>query len=215
MRGKYLLTMMSLTILVATSVLLKATPMMANQNYLEEAQSNANAFEESHEPERLRAAYLALENVILGQEKGDPGPRAHLRMECLRLWLHLLDLLDRSLDPNFEVGDVPVKIVEPPAVPGDIVLRPGADPAKIADPKARAEYESAIAANRVKANNYREQIGLRRLNEHLPTRVEAYIQNSYTSVRSDQEELRTAIDGLIKSPRRKADLLRLLEPPRP
>jgi hypothetical protein len=188
--------------------------MTNNQKYLSEAEAHEKEFEVELEPERLREAYMALENVNL-QEEGDPGIHRQLRAKCLSIWLDLVQLLDRYLDPNFDPRDVPEKIVEPPPVQGGVVLRPGADPALIADPKARAEYKKAIAANRAKANRFRLQINLHRLNERIPPRVEAFIRASYTSAPADQRELKTAIDTMITNPRRKADLLKLLTPSHP
>ena len=188
--------------------------MSENEKYLKEAHAHTKEFEAQLEPERLRESSMALENVILAHEH-DPKSRAQLRTDCLSLWLHVLQFLDRFLDPNFDPADVPTKLVQPPRTLGGVVYPPGADPAKIDDPNARAEYEKAIAANRAKADRYRLQTGLRRLNESIPPRAEAFIRNSYTSERHDQKELRTAIDTIIKDPRRKADLLKLLAQRRP
>lgn len=181
--------------------------MTENQKYLKEAHTHTKEFETQLEPELLRSAYMALENVILAQEN-DPKLRAQLRMDCLFLWLYLLQLLDRFLDPGFNPNDVPEKLVQPPPIPGGVVLRPGADPALIDDPKARAEYEKAIAANRAKAEQYRLQINLRRLDEQITLRAEAFIRNSYTFAPSDREEVKTAILTTIKNPQRQEGLLR-------
>lgn len=185
--------------------------MAGNDRYLAEAQTLAKECEVQLEPERLREASVALANVGLAQEH-DPRTRTQLRMESLLLWLRLLQLLDRSLDPNFNPADVPEKLVEPPPIPGGEILRPGADPSRIADPKARAQYERAIAANRAKNKNYQTQIHLRRLKEQLPSQAESFIRNSYSSAPGDQRELRTAIDQIITDPARKAQLTKLLRP---
>lgn len=188
--------------------------MTDNQKYLNEAQARVKEFEAELEPERLREAYMALEDVILVQET-DPKSRARLRTNALSLWLHLLQLLDRFLDPKFNPEDVPEMLVQPPPTTGDVVYPPGADPALIDDPKARAEYEKAIAANRAKADHYRLQINLRRLDERITPRAEAFIRNFYTPAAIDQKELQTAIDEIIRDPRRKAGLLKLLSSSQP
>ena len=188
--------------------------MADNEKYLNEAQAYVKKFEAEMEPERLREASLALEHMILAQET-DPKTRAQLRTQSLLLWLHLLQILDRFLDPQFDPQNVPKKLIQPPPTTGGIVYPPGADPALIDDPKARADYEKAIAANRAKAEHYRLQIGLRRLDERIPLRAEAFIRNSYTSTPGDQRELKTAIDDTIKNSQRKAGLLRLLTPAQP
>lgn len=188
--------------------------MTENERYLKEAYKCIKGFEIEREPEQLREAYMALENIIWVHE-GDPKVRLQLRKNSLSLWLHLLEFLNRFLDPNFNPEDVPEKLVQPPLISGDVVLRPGADPALIDDPKVRAEYEKAIAANRTKIDHYRLQVGLNRLNERIPPRAEAFIRDSYTSAPGDQAELRTAIDMIIKDRQRKKDLLKLLASPSP
>ena len=139
----------------------------------------------------------------------DSEARTLVRSAALAAWLRLLALLDRSLDPAFDPKDVPEKLVDPPPLPGGVRLRPGADPSRIPDPAARAQYEQAIAANRAKARHYRQQIHLRRLDERMPARADAFITGSYAATPRDQEQLRAAIDQTIQDPRRKAHLLGL------
>ena len=203
-----------IAILLVPLTRLEVSAMKDNEKYLNEARAHVKEFEAELEPERLREAHMALEHVILTQET-DPKTRGQLRTDSLSLWLHILQLLDRFLDPKFNPEDLPLTLVQPPLTSGDIVLRPGADSALIDDPKVRADYEKAIAANRAKAEYYRLQIGLRRLDERIPARAEAFIRNSYTSVSGDQKELQTAIDDTIKNPQRKAALLKLLTPSQP
>jgi hypothetical protein len=204
------LAVMVVAPLVINVILTKAGPMKDNEKYLTEAQARVKEFEVELEPELLREAYMDLENVILLQADEQTHPL--LRARSLSLWLHLLQLLDRFLDPKFNPDDVPQTGVQPPPTSKGIAYPAGADPALIDNPRARAEYEKAIAANRAKANHYRLQIILRRLNERIPPRAEAFIRNSYTSAPGDQEELRTAIEEIIKDPQRKGGLLKLLTP---
>lgn len=203
-----------LAILVVTIILTGAKPMTNNQKYLKEAQAGAKEFENKVEPELLQKAYLALENVILAKEE-NPKTRAQLRTECLSLWLQFLQLLDHFLDPNFNPEDVPTKLVQPPPTSGGVVYPPGADPTLIDNPKARAEYEKAIAANQAKTTHYVLQIKLRRLDERIAPLSEAFVRNSYTSVLGDQKELKTSIEEIVKNPQRKARLLKLLTPSQP
>jgi len=196
-------------LVLAVSVLAKAGIMTRNEKYLEEARGRAKAFEVEQEPERLREAYLALENVALETEH-DPKIRTRMRSECLVEWLSLLQLLDRFLDPNFDPREVPSKLVQPPPTKSGVMYPPGADPALIDDPKARAEYEKAVQANRARIERYRVQVHLNRLKEDLPQRAIAFIRSSYTSSQRDQEEVRNAVNKIIKNPGRKAGLLDLL-----
>jgi len=181
--------------------------MTSNEQYLDEAQLHINEFEAKPETERLREAYMALENINLAQET-NPESRVKLRANVLSLWLRLLQILDRFLDPDFKPNDVPEKFVEPPQVPGGVVLRPGADPALIADPQVRNAYEQAIVDHRTKTEQYRMQIYLRRLDGQIMPRAETFIRNSYTFAPSDREEAKTAIKNTIKNTKRQEILLK-------
>lgn len=152
-----------------------------------------------------------------------PGPhadreraaRATRRAATLHSWLRLLRALDYHLDPGFDPRAVPEKRVGPPPTSGGGALRPGADPASIEDPKARAEYEQAIADNRAKAERYRLQVHLHRLDERVTPRVEAFIRGAYTQSALDQQELRAAMDQMVDAPHRRAELAKLLSAPGP
>jgi hypothetical protein len=186
--------------------------MTNNQKHLDEAEADVKKFEAEREPERLREAYMALENVSLPEEP-DPAARAELRKSSLSAWLRLLEVVDRFLDPTFDVNDVPNMLVQPPPTTAGVVYPPGADPALIDDPVARARYEKAVAANRAKLESFRVQVQLQRVNERLTPRAETFILDTYTPSLRDQEELRGAIDRIITSPKRKAALSILLAPP--
>jgi len=56
--------------------------MTQGQEHLKKAQAHVAKFEAEREPERLREAYMALENVSLVEER-DPPTRDQLRMDCL------------------------------------------------------------------------------------------------------------------------------------
>ncbi len=184
--------------------------MTENQKYLKEAQVHAQNFEQKLEPELLKQAYCALENVLL-LEEDDLQSRGQLRKDSLYLWLCLIKLLDRYLDPDFDPDDVPELNVQPPPTTGGAVLRPGADPALIDDPATRAQYEKEIAANEAKTTNYAFQTKLRRLDERITPRAENFIRNFYTPAPGDQEELNIAIDETIKDSQRKAGLKHLTQ----
>lgn len=185
-----------------------------NEKYLKEAQTRVKEFEKESEPERLREAYMALENVVLEQEY-DAKIRSRLRRECLTLWLEMVGILDRRIDPKFDPEDVPENLVQPPPTSKGVVYPPGADPALIDDPKAREEYEKAVAANNAKINNYRLQTHLKRLNEQIPPRAADFIENSYTASADDQKEVKAAIDRLIENQVRHAEFSKLLKSSKP
>lgn len=214
MRRSMLLVVSLCAIMIAAPTCEEEKRMTENEEYLTEARVRMAEFEKQLEPERLRAAYMALENVSLTREQ-DPKTRTRLRRDSLSLWLDLLQVLDHHLDPNFNREDRPTLLVQPPPTSDGVAYPPGADPALIDDPAARAKYEEAIAANQIKAKNYRLQIHVGRLDERITERTEEFIRTSYKRTSDDQEEVRKAIEKTIKDPRRKASLLKLLAPRRP
>jgi hypothetical protein len=188
--------------------------MTENEKFLKEAQSKIKAFESERESERLRESAMALENINLTKEY-NPTIRKKLRAESLKLWLTLLQILDENLQSDFNPEDTPELIVQPPPNSDGTVRRPGTDPAKIDDPKTREEYEKAIVKNREKQENHRLQTQLLRLNERIPLRAEEFINSSYNSSATDQEELKSAIEKIIQKPERKAELLKSLKSSQP
>lgn len=180
--------------------------MTDNQKYLKEAETHVAEFEATLEAERLREAYMVLSNVVVVQEP-NPETRRQLRKNCLATWLHMLQIVDRLVDPHFNPDDVPENLVQPPPTTGGVVYPPGADPALIADPAARAEYEKRIAANNKKIEGYRLQLQLSRLKERIQLAAVAFIRRSYTASADDQKELKTLVDEMIQNPARKEALL--------
>jgi hypothetical protein len=211
MKQAVTLAMTGIAMLATAHVSKGANSMTENQNNLNRAHSAIKEFRAEMEPERLREAYMALENVVPSQEH-DAGTREAVRKDCLYLWLRILDVIDHLLDPKFDPNDVPELTVQPPPNSDGTAYPAGADPSLIKDPQARARYEKAIEANRVKARNRRLQFGLRRLNQSVPERAESFIRNWYTTSANDQRELRLAIDEVIKNRVRRAGLLKLLTP---
>ena len=96
MRRTTLLAISFLAILTVTCTRAVENPMNENQKYLKEAREHAKGFEDNLEPELLKQAYLALENVLVLEEDG-PEIRGQLRTDSLYLWLDLIGLLDRFL----------------------------------------------------------------------------------------------------------------------
>jgi hypothetical protein len=200
--------------LLEISVPMKAEVMTDNQKNLNKAKARIKEFEAEREPERLREASLAIDDVNLPAER-DPETRGQLRSSALSVWLQLLGILDRYVVPNFNPKDVPQTRVQPPPTSGGIVYPPGADPELIDDPKARAEYKKAIAENNAKTDRYRLQVELGRMSERISQRAKAFIKNSYTSSEQDQHELKSAIEKEVKDAARKADLLSVSRPNHP
>jgi len=210
MKGINILAIVGIVMMIAVLTLMRSQSMTENEKCLKEARDKIKAFESEREPERLRESAMALENIILAKEF-DAKIRKKLRADSLSLWLTLIQILDKNLQPDFNPENTPDLIAQPSPLPDGTVLRPGTDPAKINDPKVKADYEKAIAENREKQENYRMQTQLRRLNEQIPPKAETFIRNFYTSDEADREELKNAIDGIIQKPERKEELLNLLK----
>ena len=183
--------------------------MTDNEKHMKEAVELIKAFEKEKEPERLREAFMELEDVNLRREHYTKI-RHKLRSDCLELWLTILQTIDKYLDSSFDPNDMPQMSVMPPRIKGGIQLPPGAAPELIDDPKAREEYEKAINDNRAKQENYPLQTQLIELDEVIPGKVDSYIRRAFTS--SDHDEVKEAIDRIIESQSRKESLYRSIEP---
>ncbi len=173
---------------------------MENRELLSEAEAKFAAFDKESEPERLREAGDCLAAVVLAAET-TPA----MRLATLAKWLQLLQIVDSRLDPKFDPEDVPASTAMPP---GNLGLAPGVDPAAIADPKLRAEYEREIAATRKKAVDYRMQSGLHDLDARLTPRVEAFLRDNFLWTIEDRAAAIAAIEKTIVNSDRKQALFK-------
>lgn len=181
-----------------------------NHQYISEAKALTKAFDDEKEPERLREAYLALENVDIYQEPKQKM-RNLLRLECLSAWLNMINTMDGSLDKDFD-PNAPVEMqVQPPPTSDGTKFPPGTDPARIDDPEAREKYEKAIKVNQEKLANYRTQTYLNRIKDDIVLSAKTFILTTYTPVPSDQLELKTAIEKILEDPARKEDFMGLVK----
>jgi hypothetical protein len=188
----------------------RAVQMTSNQNHLQEARASVDKFAHTLDPDWLEAAMENLEDFRWDHEPDDEQ-RRDARQVALNLWLRLLDLLDRNFDSTFDADDIPPKMVRPPAFPDPSqgALPPGASPSLITDPKVRAEYEQAIAANRAKIRRYRLQIVLRQVDKDLRHDVRHFIVNAYKPIPESREEVKQAIERNVSDEKERADLLKL------
>ena len=185
--------------------------MNLNTQYIAEAKSKIERYEKDREPEHLRQAALALQNVDLKAET-EWLLKAQTRLTCLTYWVTILQLLDYNLEPDFDPNEIIPMNVIPPHDNSIERLPSGADPKLIKDPKARADYEQKIEANRLKQQIFRAQTQLHRLKDYLPACAKRFIAANYTSIEIDRLELNAAIEKHIKIAERKAELLKLIEP---
>jgi len=72
--------------------------------------------------------------------------------------------LDKQIDPNFDVKELPSLNIEPPIETG---LRSGVSVDSIKNPQQKAEYQKLILKNKKQSNYYLKQIQLRKLLTYL------------------------------------------------
>jgi hypothetical protein len=166
-------------------------------------------FHKQKDLEALKQA-LALAQTIRPESASGVEERRELRRSRFGELLTILAAIDAETDPSFNPKDVPSSTVAPP-LSGGVILDSGIDPKHVKDPRARAEYERAIAANAQKAKRYEFQTGLRRINEDASAEVEKAFHDPYAATERGQQEMKAAIERLIENPARKASLLENLE----
>jgi hypothetical protein len=188
----------------------KGETMNENQKYCSKADKLINEFEKNNDPQLLDEADESLENVLIMEEK-NPDIRKELRMSSLNLWVRLVGILDRLIDPAFNPDDVPSRIVSPPEDSDGTTGKPGCSPETIKDPVIRANYIKAIADNKEKTRNYVLQVDLRRLEEQITPHAIEYIRKFITNTPADKSALRQFVDKYVRIAARKESLLRLLD----
>lgn len=166
---------------------LKKQPMLLNHY----AMSVLEGGELSLEQHAEFVEFLAKDPIGLDAETW-----ARLRRAKARLWLGTWRRLAKSIDPNFDSGDLPLLNVSPP--PGSAVSA-GAAPEAIRDPKLRGEYERAIALNAAKANRYNEQHWLKQNAPSFFKEAETYLVNAYATPPADLSELGRLLSEYIDS----------------
>jgi hypothetical protein len=89
-----------------------------------------------------------------------PSKEVISRNEVAAMWCHLVARIEQGIDPNFDEKDRPPLNAPLPKY-GSNIYYTGMPPEMISDPKARAEYEKAIADNHKKAEYWNNQMQLR------------------------------------------------------
>lgn len=119
-----------------------------------------------------------------GQIKAEEWARD--RSERISYWLHAWQRLEKEINRNFDFDNRPRLNVLPPAGYGPA----GIAPESIKDSKARAEYESAIAANKENIAEYNKQWVLHQLDKYFTPHAMRFIVEAYSKPPYNLEELR-------------------------
>lgn len=168
------------------------------QKALSDIEAGLNSFNQTKH-------YETIEMVVDWLEPLPPAPGIDLvveRREVCKAWLLTLSTIDKAIDPAFNPDALPDTNVMPPKV-GDVQFPPGVSPDFIKDPAKKAEYVKALQQNVQKANEYRLQLKLRRLEPRASQSAKRYITTSYERTQVDQAELRKlAADTQLAPPRK-------------
>lgn len=161
-------------------------------------------FEGSRECGELDGIPALIESIWDGNRQNDASWRSKRRLK-LQLWLTSLDVVENSVDKNFNENDVPEENMAPPQLEGsayDSGIRPDA----IKDPELRAQYEEMLKQNANKAEYYRFQRNIRRYEKEWSRKINSYIKHYYSDTGEDQKEIKDIIDACIPDKVRNSQL---------
>jgi hypothetical protein len=139
-----------------------------------------------------------------GQMKA--GGWAQDRSERVKYWLHAWQRLESAINRNFDFNNRPVLNVLPPPGYGPA----GIAPESIKDPKARADYERAIAANKEKIADYNKQWQLRQLDNYFTPPAKRFLVEAYSKPPYNLEELRVNLNAYSVNQNVKNEILTLV-----
>src|SRR4051794_2507502 len=137
---------------------------------------------------------------ILAADPATVGANADLRVLIVEQWLKLLEALDRHIDVSWDPADVPLVSLTPPPS-GGITYPSGVSSAAISDPAARGAYEQAVGEERHKADTYRFQLELHRIDEQSMGEFAGFLANSYATSKASRDELGPLLSSLSESQR--------------
>ncbi len=126
-----------------------------------------------------------------GQMKAEEW--AQDRSERVKRWLHAWQRLEKEINRNFDFNNRPQLNVRPPAGYGPA----GIAPESIKDSKARAEYESAIAANKKRIAEYNKQWQLRQLDNYFTPYASQFMIEAYSKEPHNLAELKKYLDDYL------------------
>jgi len=167
--------------------------MTNNQNYLKKVQELIKKFDEDKDTEHLGNACIELQKVRPGKET-NLHHLAEIRLAGLLQWLSLLQEIDANMQPGFDINK---------GVSMKVPMR------RDVSDEDRAK---AVEANDKEVDNFHLQLQLIRLSNHIAPLAKTYVHRNYTGLPTDQLELKTSIEKILKNPARREDFMKLLVP---
>jgi hypothetical protein len=126
------------------------------------------------------------------------------RREKAGLWLQAWQRLDKEFDPTFDINDRKNRPLMRVFPPDETRLPAGTPPSAIKDPKARAQYEAALAENKRKAQRANKQFPLIAHGPSFRARAEHVLIYLYSQPPFRNNELRQYLEMYIRdTPARK------------
>jgi hypothetical protein len=168
---------------------------------IDQAASGLQEFARSRDVDALERAVEALEEFDPWSLK--PEQRLPGRRRLLLNWSRVLVAIDTIKEPGFDPdADRPRARVSPPDG-----FPPGADPKTIQDPRARAQYEAAIAANEKRKIRSRTQGVASELEQRAVESAHRVVDRWYTKSAADRKEIEAVFQEANLSAARRAEVL--------
>ena len=158
---------------------------------IETATREIAEFEKTKEVNHLENAIKATQSVDMSKLAAPQQSEA--RQRTASEWFRILAVIDENMDPRFDETNPPDESITPPPA-GAIEYPSSVDPKSIADPAARAAYEKQRKENGIKAEQFRLQLKLRRLDPRATANTDRLVIQYYTYSVKDQ----AALDGLLQ-----------------
>ena len=141
------------------------------------------------------------------------GDWSKIRTEEVKMLFSVWHERDLETDPRFDIDkDGPSWGVSPPPLKSTVgqgtqLYWSGMPPEAIQDPQQRAEYESAIATNKAKADSFIKQYRLRLTEKTFSGAAERYVTRAYSKEPFALDELRQLLEKFIKDEPRRQHIL--------
>jgi hypothetical protein len=126
------------------------------------------------------------------------------RRRRVKRWLQALQRLDREMDSNFEIKDLPS--IHPVPPPGVRVI-PGADSSAVRNPVRRKQYEQALQRNRDNVKAFGMQVKLRELQARFVPLAIEYIAHAYSHPPANSAELEQSLKESKLGPERQSEIV--------